>query len=198
MTTTTDRPATRPLMSDLDEHEQRNLETVLEMVAQLNAHNPDGMLATMTDDMEWFDVPMEKPYKGKEEIADFLDGLFQAFPDLRYEPTGLVVQGDNVSVEFRMYGTHKATFYGLPATNKLVQLPCHTAITMRNGKIRRDDCYFDNAMILRQMGLMPPLSATLSKPGRGVLWLTVKARRFALPLVALGSLALVVRRLVRR
>ena len=197
MTTTTDRPATRPLMSDLDENEQRNLNTVLEMVAQLNAHNPDGMLATMTDDMEWFDVPMEKPYRGKAEIAAFLEDLLKAFPDLRYEPTNLVVQGDNISVEFRMYGTHKATFYGLPATNKLVQLPCHTAITMRNGKIRRDDCYFDNSMILRQMGLMPSLKATLSPPGRGVLWFTVKARRFALPLAALGSVTMLVRRLRR-
>jgi steroid delta-isomerase-like uncharacterized protein len=189
--------ATKPLMHDLDKHEQRNLDTVLEMVAQLNAHNPEGMLATMTEDMEWFDIPMEEPYRGKEEIGAFLEKLFRAFPDLRYEPTNIVVQGDNISVEFRMHGTHSATFYGLPATHKQVQLPCHTAITMRDGKIRRDDCYFDNSMILRQMGLMPPLSVTFSPPGRAMLWLTVMARRFMLPLAAVSALALMIRR-VRR
>jgi steroid delta-isomerase-like uncharacterized protein len=189
--------ATQPLMHDLDEQEQRNLDTVLEMIAQLNAHNAEGMLATMTDDMEWYDIPMEEPYRGKAEIAPFLEKLFRAFPDLRYEPTNIVVQGDNISVEFRMHGTHSATFYGLPATHKLVQLPCHTAITMRAGKIRRDDCYFDNSMILRQMGLMPPLSATFSPPGRAMLWLMVMSRRFMVPLAGLGALALLIRRIRR-
>jgi steroid delta-isomerase-like uncharacterized protein len=194
MTTIT---APQPLMHDLNEHEQRNLDVVLEMVAQLNAHNPEGMLATMAEDMEWYDIPMEKPYRGKDEIEPFLVQLFRAFPDLRYEPTNIIVQGDNLSVEFRMLGTHSATFYGLPATNKLIQLPCHTAITMRDGKIRRDDCYFDNSMILRQMGLMPSLDITFSPPGRAMLWLTVMARRFSLPLAAIGALTLVLRRIRR-
>ena len=188
---------TRPLMHDLDEREQRNLAVVLEMIAALNAHNPDGMLATMTEDMEWFDIPMERPYRGKAEIRAFLDQLFRAFPDLRYEPTNIVVQGDNVSVEFRMHGTHSATFYGLPATHKLVQLPCHTAITMRDGKIRRDDCYFDNSMFLRQVGLMPSLEMTFSPPGRLLLWLTVMARRFALPLAGVGMVAFLIERMRR-
>jgi hypothetical protein len=63
---------------------------------------------------------------------------------------------------------------------------------MRDGKMLSDHCYFDNAMILRQMGLMPPLTVTLSPPGRAVLWAAVKGKQLA-PLfgaLAVGWIAL--------
>ena len=56
---------------------------------------------------------------------------------------------------------------------------------MRDGKMLSDHCYFDNAMILRQMGLMPPLSVTLSPPGRAFLWAAVKGKQAA-PLLGAG------------
>jgi steroid delta-isomerase-like uncharacterized protein len=169
--------------SELTETEQHNLRTVLQMIEALNAQDIDGMLSCMDEDMEWFDIPMEEPYRGKDEIRPFLGDLFAAFPDLLYDPSSIIVRGDNVSVEFRMYGTHSNTFYGLPATKRTAEIPCHTAIVMRNGKVLSDWCYFDNSMILRQLGLMPSLTATFSPPGRAALWVAVKGKRF-LPAIA--------------
>ena len=69
-----------------------------------------------------------------------------------------------------MRGTHQNTFYGLPATQAMVEIPCLSMITMRDGKMLSDHCYFDNAMILRQMGLMPPLERhpVAARPGISV------------------------------
>jgi steroid delta-isomerase-like uncharacterized protein len=178
--------------------EERNAETVRRMVSHLNSHNVAGMLACFDDEMEWLDVPMEASYRGKAEIGVFLDSLFDAFPDLDYQLTHMVTRGDSVVAQFQMHGTHQSTFYGLPATEALVQIPCLSMITMRDGKVLSDHCYFDNAMILRQMGLMPPLDVTLSPPGRAFLWAAVKGKQAAplLGAAVVGWFAL--RRLRRR
>ena len=112
--------------------EERNSETVRQMVAYLSSHNVAGMLSCFDDDMEWLDVPMEASYRGKAEISVFLDSLFDAFPDLDYQLTHMVTRGDSVVAQFRMRGTHQNTFYGLPATNKRVDLPSLSMITMFN------------------------------------------------------------------
>jgi steroid delta-isomerase-like uncharacterized protein len=176
----------------LSETEERNSQTVRQMVAYLSSHNVAGMLSCFDDEMEWLDVPMEASYRGKPEISSFLDSLFDAFPDLEYRLTHMVTRGDSVVAQFRMRGTHQNTFYGLPGTQAVVEIPCLSMIAMRDGKMLSDHCYFDNAMILRQMGLMPPLDITLSAPGRAVLWAAVKGKAAA-PLigaVAVGWLVL--------
>ena len=170
----------------LTEAEERNSQTVRQMVAYLSSHNVAGMLSCFDDEMEWLDVPMETAYRGKAEIGAFLDSLFDAFPDLDYGLTNLVTRGDNVVAQFQMRGTHQNTFYGLPGTQAVVEIPCLSMISMRNGKMLSDHCYFDNAMILRQMGIMPPLDVTLSPPGRAVLWAAVKGKK-AMPLI--GAMA---------
>jgi steroid delta-isomerase-like uncharacterized protein len=178
--------------------EERNAETVRRMVGYLSSHNVAGMLSCFDEDMEWLDVPMEASYRGKAEISAFLDSLFDAFPDLEYRLTRMVTRGDNVVAQFQMRGTHQNTFYGLPATQAVVEIPCLSMITMRDGKMLSDHCYFDNAMILRQMGLMPSLDVTLSPPGRAVLWATVKGKQAA-PLIGLAVVGwLALRRLLRR
>jgi steroid delta-isomerase-like uncharacterized protein len=174
--------------SALTEAEDVNSATVRQMVGYLNAHNVAGMLSCFDDEMEWLDVPMEASYRGAAQIGPFLDSLFDAFPNLDYELTHMVTRGDSVVAQFRMRGTHQNTFYGLPATNAAVEIPCLSMITMRNGKMLSDHCYFDNAMILRQMGLMPPLDVTLSPPGRAFLWAAVKGKRMA-PLLGAAAVA---------
>src|SRR5260370_20731345 len=104
----------------------------------------------------------------------------------------MVMRGVSVVAALGMRGTHQNRFYGLPGTKAEVAIPCLSMISMRNGKMLSDHCYFDNAMILRQMGLMPPLDVTLSPPGRAFLWAAVKGKAMAplLGLAAVGWFAL--------
>jgi len=176
---------------------ERNVEVVRQMIADLNAHNLAGMLASYDEDMEWLDLPMEKPIRGRQAVGAFLAELLDVFPDLRYEPIRIIGDGEHVVVQFEMYGTHRATYAGLPATGRQITIPSVSVITLRDGKILSDHCYFDNAMILRQMGLMPSLETTFSPPGRAVLWLAVKSRPAA-AVVGAALLPVLLARAIRR
>src|SRR5438094_10224284 len=107
----------------LTDAEERNSETVRQMVAFLSAHNVAGMLSCFDDDMEWLDVPMEASYRGKAEISVFLDWLFDAFPVLDYQLTHMVTRGDSVVAQFRMRGTHQNTLNERPCTQATIDIP---------------------------------------------------------------------------
>lgn len=175
-----------------------NVDVVNAMITSLNAHDVDGMLACYAEEMEWYDIPMEQPVRGKAAVGDFLREMFVVFPDLRYEPEQIVSEGERVVVQFRMHGTHRATYNGLPPTGKAVEILSVSVITLRDGLIVSDHCYFDNAMILRQMGLMPSLAVTFSPPGRAVLWLAVQRRKVGAVLGGILVLGAVLKRVTRR
>ncbi|HEX7101355.1 MAG TPA: nuclear transport factor 2 family protein [Nitrolancea sp.] len=175
-----------------------NVDVVNAMIAALNAHDVAGMLACYAEDMEWYDIPLEQPVRGKAAVGDFLREMFVVFPDLRYEPEAIVSEGERVVVQFRMHGTHRATYNGLPPTGKTVEILSVSVITLREGLIVSDHCYFDNAMILRQMGLMPSLAVTFSPPGRAVLWLAVQRRKVGAALAGTLLLGALVKRATRR
>jgi hypothetical protein len=97
-----------------------------------------------------------------------------------------------------MTATHLGSFYGVPATGRSVEIPCLSMITLRDDKILSDHCYFDNTMILRQWGLMPPLSVTLSPAGKAFLWAAVKRKQVAGIAVGAVVAGLLLNTLLRR
>lgn len=190
---------TRPHDASVTATDDRShVDVVNAMIAALNAHDVDGMLACYTDDMEWLDVALEKPERGKAAVGAFLRQLMDVFPDLRYEPERIVHEGDQVIVQFRMYGTHRGTYNGLPPTGKMLVIPSVSVILFRGSLIASDHCYFDNTMTLRQMGLMPSLDATFSAPGRAVLWLAVQRRKVGAALAGTLLLGALLKRTTRR
>lgn len=177
---------------DLTEVERRNVAALQTMLTNFNSRNPAGMLAVFNDDMEWLDVPMEVSYRGHEQVGAFLDDLFQAFPDVTYELTGVVAQGNMLSARFTMHGTHLGNFNGVPPTLRRVDLPCLSLIEMRDGKFVYDHCYFDIATCMRQMGLFPSLAMAQSPLGRASFWIMVKRGKVARAVGGAVAAALVV------
>jgi len=184
--------------SGLTESEKQIRQAVLDYVKYFNAHSVQGMISCFDEEGKWLDIPIGTPYRGHARIREMLTAMFDAFPDVSYELQDLVVRGDHAAARFLMRSTHLGTLYGVPATGRAVVLPSLGFITFRDGKIISDHCYFDLAMVLRQWGLMPPLSAAFSGPGQVVMWLAVKGRT---PL-AIGSAAvagaLIIGSLLRR
>ena len=174
------------------ETEQRNIAALHTMLRNFNSRNPQGMLEVFNEDMEWLDVPMEVSYRGHAEVGAFLNDLFQAFPDVTYELTGVVAQGNMLSARFTMHGTHLGTFNGIPPTGRRVDLPCLSLIEMRDGKFVYDHCYFDTGMCLRQMGLFPSLEVAQSPLGRASFWIMVKRGQLARAVGGALAAALVV------
>src|SRR5258706_14233347 len=87
--------------------EERNSETVRQMVAYLSSHNVAGMLSCFDPEMEWLDVPMEASYRGNAEIRFFFDSLFGAFPDIDYRVTHIGSPGHSAVPPLRVVSAHR-------------------------------------------------------------------------------------------
>lgn len=55
---------------------------------------------------------------GAEAIRRFMAGVQTAFPDLRYEVTDLLFDGDKIAMRYRGSATHRGDYDGKAATGK--------------------------------------------------------------------------------
>lgn len=94
--------------------------------------------------------------------------LFAAFPDFRFEILDVVGEGEKAAVRWRATGTFsgKARFEGMDPTGAKIDLSGCDLLTIRNGKIHRNDAYMNGAQMAQQLGALPP---TGSLPERAML-----------------------------
>lgn len=161
----------------LSETEQRNLRSVTDVLHFWNTHDIPGILSFYDADITWHNVAMEETYTGKAEVGATLAQLFNAFPDLRFEVLHKIVDGDTVSERWLIQGTHLGTFMGIPPTGRHVEIAGMSMVEMRDGKFVSDHFYFDSGGVMRQLGLLPSLTATQTRVGRFSLWLLVNRKR---------------------
>jgi steroid delta-isomerase-like uncharacterized protein len=181
MTATTEHTDT----ASLSETEQRNLRAVSDVLAFWNTANIPGILSFYDEGITWRNVALEETYQGKEAVEGFLERLYTAFPDLNFTVTNKIARGDAVAEQWLIRGTHRGPFLGVPATNRPVEIPGMSMVQMRDGKFARDEFYFDAAIVMRQMQLLPPLSVAETLPGRAGLWLIVNRSLVLQALVAI-------------
>ena len=77
-----------------------------------------------------------------------------AFPAYQLIPKEIIAQANKVSVSFNFIGTHKATFNGIPATNKKVNIPGFISYHLDQGKIVAHDLVVDTMMLMQQLGVL--------------------------------------------
>jgi len=94
--------------------------------------------------------------------------LFAAFPDFRFEILDVVSEGEQAAVRWHATGTFNGTarFQGMDPTGAKVDLTGFDLLTIRDGKIQRNDAYMNGAQMAQQLGALPPAG---SLPERGML-----------------------------
>lgn len=167
MTTLTDRLT----------EEERNLAAVAGVLPYWNAHDLDGVLHYYDPEIVWHNVALEELYQGKEEVGGFIQVLFTALPDLTFEVTERVAEGPLIAEQWVMGGTHEGEFLGVPPTGRRLRIEGMSMVRMREGRFLRDDFYFDASSVMRQLGLMPALSAARGRAARTVLGVVVRLGR---------------------
>jgi len=161
------------ITAELTATEQRNLRAVADVLPFWDRHDLDGVLSFYAEDINWHNVALEETYRGKAEVRAYLSALLVAFPDLSFSVSYRIARGSNVAEQWRLKGTHRGEFLGIPPTGRPVDIPGMSMVELRDGKFVRDEFYFDSGIVLRQMGLMPPLAAIRTAPGRALLWVAV-------------------------
>lgn len=97
----------------------------------------------------------------KADLVAYFRGLYDAFPDLRFETLDVVEHDDRAAVRWRLTGTFAGpgAFQGFAPNGARVALEGVDVLTFRDGLIVRNDAYTDGATIARQLGVLPPVGS---------------------------------------
>ena len=97
---------------------------------------------------------------GVKEIMDHVSFIRTAYPDMKYEPIQISVDGDRVIAETVFEGTNAGPRGDLPPTNKKVKVSVIIIAKITDGVITEEWIYTNQAAIFNQLGftITPPSS----------------------------------------
>jgi predicted ester cyclase len=95
--------------------------------------------------------------RGGDEVARYFEDLFAAVPDVRLEVVQVVGEGEDVFARWHLTGTHTGgTWAGIETTGRRVELDGIDHFTIRDGKVASNFVVFDQMVVARAFGIMPP------------------------------------------
>ena len=94
--------------------------------------------------------------KGSAATIEMIKGYKAAFPDLSFKVEHCFGEGDLVVSRVVVSGTNTGEMFGTPATGKKFSMPITTIQRFANGKITEEWESWDQADMMRQLGLVPP------------------------------------------
>ena len=83
--------------------------------------------------------------------ANYLTG----FSDISFTIKDVFGMENKLVKHWNFKGTHTGNFFGIPATNKKVDIDGVTLVRMESGKIAEERDFFDNLEFMQQLGLIP-------------------------------------------
>lgn len=119
----------------------------------------DATLATMTEDAYVNHVPVSTGGRGKDELRVFYRDVFiPSWPeDLKMTAINRIVGDDQLVDELHLEFTHSREMnWFLPnvaATNRHISIDLVVVVQFENDKIKAERIYWDQASVLRQVGL---------------------------------------------
>ena len=146
----------------------------------LAARDAAGMAASYADDAIADIVPVGV-LRGSDEIRQFFEGLFAAFPDMETTYEIVAASGNTVVVEWRSHGTFSGVaFQGVEPTGKEIDSRGVDIMKIENDRIAHNTAYYDGMAFARQLGMMPPADSGAEKAMKSAFNATTKLRsRFA-------------------
>jgi predicted ester cyclase len=80
---------------------------------------------------------------------------FTAFPGSKHTVEACEAVGDHVFSRVRATGTHKGPLFGIPPSNKPIDIIGHQRFVVQDGKIARVETVWDMLSIMQQVGAVP-------------------------------------------
>ena len=133
------------------------------LVEALNAHDGEALARPTAADVE-LSAPGYLPARGPQDVKEYFQALFRAFPDAATRVERLVVSETSAVLEASFTATHAGPLQsrlgeisptGRKVTGKFVQI-----LEVDRGLIRSIREYFDQVELLAQMGVAPAPTAS--------------------------------------
>ena len=133
-------------------------------IEALNAKDIEGLLANQQPDAELV-IPGGVTLRGHEQVRQYTEALWTAFPDGAFSFAGQVLADDAAATELVFTGTHTgplATPNGeIPPTGRRVTIHSVSILRFKDGLIASEHAYLDQLEFMTQLGLTPaPPGAT--------------------------------------
>lgn len=139
--------------------EEENTRIAEKFFKAINAHDLDR-----TKPLEAPNYKVKAP--GAPEVMDadearaYTQGFITAFPDLKFELTDKIAQGEFVVINWIARGTNTGNMRTpsgsiIPPTGKKAAVHGSTTYQIKNGKAVRSWIFWDMVTLLTQLGLMP-------------------------------------------
>ncbi|MCA1812596.1 MAG: ester cyclase [Halobacteriales archaeon] len=119
------------------------------------------LLATVSDDAVYEDVPRGLRWEGKKDVERFYLELLGAFPDIDFHLEARRAGVDHVLEELTATATHLGPLQGpggqpLAPTGKKVRFRLVIVFPVaKDGRLGGEIVYYDLATIYRQLGMLP-------------------------------------------
>jgi steroid delta-isomerase-like uncharacterized protein len=101
-------------------------------------------------------VPLPGQGPGIGGLKDVLRGFRAGFPDMHWTVEEQIQEGEKVVTRFVWSGTHRAEFFGVPATGRRVSVWGMVTDHFVDGKIKDTRIIMDALGLMAQMGVFPP------------------------------------------
>jgi len=116
----------------------------------------EAFAACCSAGVSYEDPVTAEPLEGLEALALHAGRYRDAFPDLRIEPSGHpVAEGEFACVPWRLLGTHRGTFAGIPGSGRFVIIHGVHYLELKDGRVRRARGFYDLYDAAVQLGLQP-------------------------------------------
>ena len=134
---------------------------VRDLYAAISAHDIDKILTYHADNVEEIGPDGKVTLRGTEEHRKYLNELFTSIPDFKAELISVFVSGNFGCEEWTMSGTPTGTLEGgVPATGKSYSIRVATVREFKDGKTSRISHYYDSALVMQQLGVLPASAST--------------------------------------
>jgi steroid delta-isomerase-like uncharacterized protein len=125
--------------------------------AAWNAHDLDAIVAMHAPDMVFANHTAGETASG-EAVRGHIAGIFESWPDMKFETRRLYVRDGVVTQEWTATATHSNTLkrgdIEAPPSGRTVSWDGVDVIPFEDGLVKRKDVYSDSVSILRQVGLL--------------------------------------------
>src|SRR5450755_3813036 len=127
---------------------------------EFSTRNTEATLATMVDDAYVNHVPVLTGGRGKDALREFYGKDFIPVmpPDTALTPISRTIGTDQLVDEMIFSFTHSMEMPwmlpGVKATGKFVEIPLVVIVKFRDGKLAHEHIYWDQASVLKQIGLL--------------------------------------------
>ena len=88
---------------------------------------------------------------GIEAVKNFYLNYFLGFSDVEFTIVDAFGQGDKIVKYWNFKGVHTGDFFGIPASGNKLDLSGTTLVSIKDGKISREQDFFDMMSLLNQL-----------------------------------------------